>query len=73
MTKRYFSEGTSQPASSIGKNLNDILSGLKKDDLIILGIVLILLGEGCEDKELLLMLGFLFISDKPFFEKTFIQ
>lgn len=63
MTKRYFSE--SIPKGSPNKDLSDILSGLKKDDLIILGIVLILLGEGCRDKELLLMLGFLFISDKP--------
>ncbi|MDO5478045.1 MAG: hypothetical protein Q4G23_02655 [Clostridia bacterium] len=66
MTKRYFSE--SSPSSSPNnpdKNLNDILSGLKKDDLIILGIVLILLGEGCRDKELLITLGFLFLSDKP--------
>ena len=63
MTKRYFSESPSSPDSLPG-NIKGFLSGLKKDDLIIIGIVLILLGEGCRDKELLIMLGFLFVSDK---------
>ena len=63
MTKRYFSENPSSP-NNLPENITDFLSGLKKDDLIIIGIVLILLGEGCRDKELLIMLGFLFVSDK---------
>lgn len=56
MTKRYFSEPS--------KGLSDILSRVPKDDLIILGLILFLIGDGCEDKELLLILGFLFLSDK---------
>ncbi len=63
MTKRYFSEKNNLP-------LSDLLKNAKKDDLILLGIILFLIGDGCEDKELLLMLGFLFVSEKiPFWEK----
>ena len=64
MTKRYFSESPSPSYPPSPSNFNDIISSFKKDDLLILGIVLILLGEGCRDKELLLTLGFLFVSDK---------
>ncbi len=56
MTKRYFSEPS--------KGLSDILSSVPKDDLVLLGLILFLIGDGCEDKELLLILGFLFLSDK---------
>lgn len=56
MTKRYFSEPIS--------GLSDILSSVKKDDLVLLGLILFLIGDGCEDKELLLVLGFLFVSGK---------
>ena len=56
MTKWYFSE----PAGG----LSNILSSVKKDDLVLLGLILFLIGDGCEDKELLLVLGFLFVSDK---------
>lgn len=56
MTKRYFSE----PADG----LISILSSVKKDDLVLLGLILFLIGDGCEDKELLLVLGFLFVSGK---------
>lgn len=56
MDKRYFSEP--------GKGLSDLLSSVKKDDLVLLGLILFLIGDGCEDKELLLALGFLFVSDK---------
>ncbi len=63
MTKRYFSE-------SPKFNLPDFLKTYKKDDLILLGLILFLIGDGCEDKELLFMLGFLFVTEKiPFFEK----
>ncbi len=57
MTKRYFSE-RSYPA------FFDILKGIEKDDLVLLGLILLLIGDGCEDKELLLILGFLYISNK---------
>lgn len=56
MDKRYFSEPV--------KGLSDMLSSVKKDDLVLLGLILFLIGDGCEDKELLLALGFLFVSDK---------
>ncbi len=59
MTKRFFNEKSKNHDS-----LTSLLSGLKKDDLILLGIILILLGDGCNDKELLIILGFLFVSDK---------
>ncbi len=63
MTKRYFSEKPNL-------NLPDLLKNAKKDDLILLGLILFLIGDGCEDKELLLMLGFLFVSEKiPLMEK----
>lgn len=56
MTKRYFSEPKS--------GLPELLSSIKKDDLVLLGLILFLIGDGCEDKELLLALGFLFVSGK---------
>ena len=62
MTKRYFSEREKL-------SLPDFLRNAKKDDLILLGLILFLIGDGCEDKELLLMLGFLFVAEKiPFLE-----
>lgn len=62
MTKRYFSE---KPKL----DLPDFLKNAKKDDLILLGLILFLIGDGCEDKELLFMLGFLFVTEKiPFLE-----
>ena len=70
MTKRYFNE--SSPKEPI-KNFSDIFKGMKKDDLLILGIILILIGDGCEDKELLLMLGFLFVSEKTDFAKNLLS
>ena len=57
MTKRYFTESKKDVMPSF-------FSNLKKDDLILIGIILILLGDGCEDKELIIMLALLFISDK---------
>ena len=65
MTKRFFSENQhSNNASGISEGLTSMFSRMKKDDLILLGIILILLGDGCEDKELLIILGLLFVSDK---------
>ncbi len=65
MTKRFFSETQSKNNASVfPKSLTSVFSGFKKDDLILIGIILILLGDGCEDKELLIILGLLFASDK---------
>lgn len=57
MAKQYFIE----PEKSQGFPLS-ILSSFKLDDLILLGLIFILLNDNCEDKELLLILAFLFIS-----------
>ena len=70
MTKRYFNESPEKNQKEPLKNFPDIFKGMKKDDLLIIGIILILLGDGCEDKELLLLLGFLFVSDKTDFTKN---
>ena len=65
MTKRFFSDTSLKNNSSVfQENLFSAFSHLKNDDLILIGIILILLGDGCEDKELLIILGLLFISDK---------
>ena len=65
MTKRFFSDTSYKNSSSVFQgNLLSAFSHLKNDDLILIGIILILLGDGCEDKELLIILGLLFISDK---------
>lgn len=65
MTKRFFSETPYQKSSpGLPESFNQILSQFKKDDLLLIGIILILLGDGCDDKELLIILGLLFISDK---------
>lgn len=65
MTKRFFTESSSKSNLSFSPDgINALFSLLKKDDLVLLGIILILLGDGCEDKELLIMLALLFVSDK---------
>ena len=50
----------------LGKNhlegLGERLTHLKLDDLIIIGIIFMLLKDDCDDKLLLLALGYLFIS-----------
>lgn len=56
MTKRYFRE----PA----KGLSELLASFQKDDLVLLGLILFLIGDGCEDKELLLILAYLFVSGR---------
>ncbi len=57
MTKRYFHDTSTSP-------LSQLFSSFKKDDLVLLGVFLFLLGEGCDDKELLVILGALFFSDR---------
>ncbi len=44
------------PSGGIGK----ILSGLEKDDYILIGIIAVLIWEGCDDYILLAALGYLF-------------
>ena len=41
-------------------NIGKILSELKKDDYILLGIIAVLIWEGCDDYILLAALGYLF-------------
>ena len=42
---------------------NGLLSGLENDDIILLVVLLILIMDNCEDRLLLLALGFIFFSD----------
>lgn len=41
-------------------NVGDVLSRLEKDDYILLGIIAVLVFEGCDDYILLAALGYLF-------------
>lgn len=66
MTKRYFHDAGASPFSQL-------FSSLKKDDLVLLGLFLFLIGEGCDDKELLVMLGVLFFSDKRSSDKGIVS
>lgn len=50
-----------QPTSVYGKsNIGKILSHFEKDDYILLGIIAVLVWEGCDDYILLAALGYLF-------------
>lgn len=51
----------SPPTQRNGLNVGEILSGFKKDDYILLGLIAILVFEGCDDYILLAALGYLFI------------
>lgn len=42
---------------------NGLFSGLENDDIILLVVFLILVLDNCEDRLLLLALGFIFFSD----------
>ena len=42
---------------------NTFIGNLKNDDIILLVVVFILLMDECDDKLLLIMLGFIFFSD----------
>ncbi|MDP4132935.1 MAG: hypothetical protein Q8882_02870 [Bacillota bacterium] len=59
MTKRFFQEPESSP---LGGPIASLLKKFKSDDLILLGLILFLMKEDCEDKELLLLLGYLFVT-----------
>ncbi len=51
------------------RSIGDIFSELKKDDYILLGIIAVLIFEGCHDYILLAALGYLFIMGINF-QKT---
>ena len=51
----------SPPPQKGGLNVGEILSRLQKDDYILLGLIAILVFEGCDDYILLAALGYLFI------------
>ena len=53
---------TVQPPKPVplGGNIGKILSGFEKDDYILLGIIAVLIWEGCDDYILLAALGYLF-------------
>lgn len=44
-----------------GLNVGEILSRFEKDDYILLGLIAVLVFEGCDDYILLAALGYLFI------------
>ena len=46
--------------ASIPGNIGKILSGFDKDDYILLGLIAVLIFEGCDDYILLAALGYLF-------------
>ena len=48
------------PAPVMG-NIGKLLSGFDKDDYILLGIIAVLIFEGCDDYILLAALGYLFV------------
>ena len=48
-------------AKSLGNS--GILSSLYIDDLLLLGVLLILLSQDCDDKLILIIIGFVFISE----------
>ena len=51
------------------RGIGEIFSELKKDDYILLGIIAVLIFEGCDDYILLAALGYLFIMGINF-QKT---
>lgn len=50
----------SPPSLKGGLNVGEILSRLQKDDYILLGLIAVLVFEGCDDYILLAALGYLF-------------
>ena len=57
--KNVVPENKSERVSSY--NIRKILNGFKTDDYILLGIIVVLMLEGCDDYILLAALGYLFI------------
>ena len=51
----------STPQRESAYNIRKILNGFKTDDYILLGIIIVLMLEGCDDYILLAALGYLFI------------
>lgn len=51
----------STPQRESSYNIRKILNGFKTDDYILLGIIIVLMLEGCDDYILLAALGYLFI------------
>ncbi len=49
------------PPPKGGLNVGEILSRLEKDDYILLGLIAVLVFEGCDDYILLAALGYLFL------------
>ncbi len=49
------------PATNNGPDIKRILSNFEKDDYILLGLIAVLVFEGCDDYILLAALGYLFL------------
>ena len=50
----------SHMAGSVSYNIKEIFSRFDKDDYILLGLIVVLIFEGCDDYILLAALGYLF-------------
>ena len=57
---RTYSLPKSPPGQKGGLNVGEVFSRLEKDDYILLGLIAVLVFEGCDDYILLAALGYLF-------------
>ena len=46
----------------IAKKNDGILGSLKLDDILLIGILIVMLSDDCDDKLMLIIIGFLFVS-----------
>lgn len=46
----------------IAKKNDGIFGSLKLDDILLIGILIVMLNDDCDDKLMLIIIGFLFIS-----------
>ena len=51
-----------QPKAEIAGKPNNIFGSLKLDDILLLGILIVMLNDDCEDKLMIVIIGFLFVS-----------
>jgi len=55
-----------QPKAEIASKPNNIFGSLKLDDILLLGILIVMLNDDCDDKLMLIIIGFLFVSGLDF-------
>ena len=59
VVQQTYTAPSPSPAPVMG-NMGKLLSGFDKDDYILLGLIAVLIWEGCDDYILLAALGYLF-------------